>query len=362
MNDLTSLADGTIQVAVWVTDAAGNQSDTVTTTVLKQATPPTAPTDFGIAAGPDNPANVVTPKSAHNVYITATFAQAPTADVNIKVFAHGQTLVDQQGDGQTTSYTFGPFDFSGVEPGLHHVNMMLTDGVGNETWDPQPYTVDGGAQGPTGVGVPAGPNNPAGYVNAATQTAATIVATFAAPTDPADQIALSVGGLSLGEQAGGSDTVSWTGDLSSLPDGTLQILGTITDPNGVQSTFTGSLIKDTTPPPAPAVAAVVGPPPNTITPGHASCVNVGVAFNQAPDPADTVQVTLSDGTTSVQGSAPAGNGQVTVGCIDASSLNAGTVSVTVTVTDLAGNSVTFTGTPATKIACQPNGAPSSQQG
>jgi hypothetical protein len=32
------------------------------------------------------------------------------------------------------------------------------------------------------------------------------------------------------------------------------------------------------------------------------------------------------------------------------------------VTDLAGNSVTFTGTPATKIACQPNGAPNSQQG
>ena len=86
----------------------------------------------------------------------------------------------------------------------------------------------------------------------------------------------------------------FTGDLSSLPDGMLQILGTITDPNGVSTTFTGTLIKDTQPPPAPAAAYVVGPPPNTIAPADASCVKVAVAFNQAPDPSDTVTVSLSD--------------------------------------------------------------------
>jgi hypothetical protein len=89
-----------------------------------------------------------------------------------------------------------------------------------------------------------------------------------------------------------------------------------------------------------------------ITPHNASCVNVAVAFNQAPDPSDTVTATLSDGQTSVQGSGQAGDGQVTIGCIDAGSLASGTISVTVTVTDVAGNSVTFTGTPAVKVDCQ----------
>jgi len=43
---------------------------------------------------------------------------------------------------------------------------------------------------------------------------------------------------------------------------------------------------------------------------------------------------------------------VVVGCIDASSLSAGTISVNVTVTDVAGNSTDMTGTPATLVPCQ----------
>lgn len=351
---LAGINDGKVAITGQITDLAGNTSDQVTTNVLKDTSGPPAPSQLEIAPGQDNPVNVVTPQSAQNVFITATFATAPTTDDEIRVFAAQRKLVDVNGDGQTTTFTWGPFDLSSVGAGTYKLGMNQIDGLGNDTWAQAMFTVDNGVQGPTSVGVPAGPNNPAGYVNAATQTAATIMATFAAPTDPADQIALSVDGLSLGTQAGGSDTLSWTGDLSSLPDGTLDILGTITDPNGVQTTFHGSLIKDTTPPPAPAVAGVAGPPPNVISPSNESCVNVAVAFNQAPDATDTVTATLSDGTNSVQGSAAAGDGQVTVGCIDASSLAAGPVSVTVTVTDVAGNSVTFTGTPAAKVACKHN--------
>jgi large repetitive protein len=349
---LTAIDDGKVAITGQVTDLAGNTSDQAAAVVLKDTSGPPAPSQLEIAPSQDNPVNVVTPQSAQNVFITATFATAPATDDDIRVFAAQRKLVDVNGDGQTTTFTWGPFDLSSVAAGTWKLGMNQIDGLGNDTWAQTKFTVDNGVQGPDSVGVPAGPNNPAGYVNAATQTAATIMATFAAPTDPADQIALSVDGLSLGTQAGGSDTLLWTGDISSLPDGTLDILGTITDPNGVQTTFHGSLIKDTTPPPAPAVAGVVGPPPNVITPGDASCVNVAVAFNQAPDATDTVTATLSDGTNSVQGSAPAGDGQVTVGCIDASSLAAGPISVTVTVTDVAGNSVTFTGTPASKVACK----------
>jgi hypothetical protein len=260
-------------------------------------------------------------------------------------------------DGQSSTLTLGPLDLSGLADGTYKLGIKETDPSGNVTkkWAWHFVKDTAGAEAPTSVGVPAGPSNPAGYVNAATQTAATIVATFAGPTDPADQISLSVGGMALSTQSGGSDEVSWTGDLSSLPDGTLPITGTIVDANGVESTFTGSLIKDTQAPPAPAVASVVGPPPNTIAPSSASCVKVFVAFNQAPDSNDAVTVTLSDGSTSAEGSASAGDGHVIVGCIDASSLAAGQISVTGTVTDVAGNSTDFTGTPAVLLDCDHGG-------
>lgn len=351
------LPDGQITISAWVVDGAGNPSNIVQgdSPSTKDTTEPTAPTFVGVAAGPNNPVNVVTPGSENAVIVQATFAQAPAAGDQLIFWVAG-TSYQIQSDGQSTTYTVQPpIDVSSLSDGVHNVGLKEIDADGNFTKTFSHFTKDtSGPTAPTSVGVPAGPNNPAGYVNAATQTAATIVAAFAGPTDPADQIALSVNNVQFAPQSGGSDQAVFTGDLSSLPDGTLQILGTITDPSGVSTSFSGTLIKDTQPPPPPAAAYVVGPPPNTISPADASCVKVAVAFNQAPDPSDLVTITLSDENTSVQGSAPAGDGQVEIGCIDASSLSAGTIAVNVTVTDAAGNSTSVAGTDATKLACQQN--------
>jgi large repetitive protein len=350
LNDTT---DGDpIIVTATATDLAGNVSDPGTTSTTKDATAPAPPGSIGVVGGPNNPPGVVTEASQGAVTVQATFDQPPSPDDQIVIWvAHKPYPVTA--DGESSVITVGPLDLSALSDGTYPMGIKEIDPSGNVTkkWGWHFVKDTGGAEAPTGVGVPAGPENPAGYVNAATQTAATIVATFAGPTDPADQISLSVGGMALSTQSGGDDEVSWTADLSSLPDGTLPITGTIIDANGVKSTFTGSLIKDTQAPPAPAVASVVGPPPNTITPSSASCVKVFVAFNEAPDPNDTVTVTLSDGSSSAQGSASAGNGHVIVSCIDAGSLSAGQISVSVTVTDVAGNSTDFTGTPAVLLGC-----------
>jgi hypothetical protein len=355
LDDTTTTGDPII-VSATATDLAGNTSDWGTTSTTKDATAPTKPTSFGVAAGPYNPAGVVTAQSASAVVIQATFADPPSADDQISVWVNHQSY-PLTPDGVSTTLTVEPsINLTGLPDGTYKLGMKETDPAGNKTWTQTQFTVDtGGAEAPTSVGVPAGPNNPAGYVNAATQAAATIVATFAGPTDPADQISLSVGGINLPTQSGGSDQLSWTADLSGLADGTIPITGTIVDGNGVSTTFTGSLIKDTEAPPAPAVAYVIGPPPNTIKQNDASCVKVFVAFNQAPDPSDLVTVSLSDGSTSATGSANAGDGHVVVGCIDASSLSAGSISVNVTVTDVAGNSTDMTGTPATLVPCQNGG-------
>ena len=351
----SNLADGNELVAsATVTDEAGNTSaSSPPVPVVKDTIGPELPASIAVIAGPSNPAGVVTAGSEGAVTVQATFDQPPSPDDQYVMWIAG-TPYNVTPDGQSTTLTVGPLDLTPLADGTYKLGIKGTDPDGNvsKQWTWHFVKDTGGATAPTSVGVPAGPDNPAGYVNAATQTAATIVATFAGPTDPADQISLSVGGLDLQTQSGGSDQLSWTADLSSLPDGTLSITGTIVDPNGVTTNFSGSLIKDTQAPPAPAVAYVVGPPPNTINPADASCVKVFVAFNQAPDPNDVVTVTLSDGSTSAQGSAAAGDGHVVVGCIDASSLAAGSISVNVTVTDVAGNATQMTGTPATLLACQ----------
>jgi large repetitive protein len=348
--------DEGITVTATVTDEAGNTSQPGTAVTGKDTTGPAVPNSIGVLGGSDNPPGVVTEASQNAVMVQATFDQAPSPDDQFVIWVAGKAY-GVTADGQSPSLSLGPLDLSGLPDGTYKLGIKETDPSGNVSgkWGWTFVKDTGGAEAPTGVGVPAGPENPAGYVNAATQTAATIVATFAGPTDPADQITLSVGGLTLPTQSGGDDELSWTADLSSLPDGTLPITGTIIDRNGVKSAFTGSLVKDTEAPPAPAVASVVGPPPNTITQSGASCVKVFVAFNQAPDPNDTVTVTLSDGSSSARGSASAGDGHVTVGCIDATSLSAGQISVSVTVTDSAGNSTDFTGTPAVLLACHHGG-------
>ncbi len=342
-----------IAVTATATDEAGNPSSAGTTSTTKDTIGPALPSSIDVVGGPDNPPGVVTSASQSAVTVEATFDQPPSPDDRFVIWVAG-TAYGVTADGQSSTLTVGPLDLSDLPDGTYKLGIKETDPDGNVStqWTWHFVKDTGGAEAPTGVGVPAGPNNPAGYVNAATQTAATIVATFAGPTDPADQISLTVGGMALSTQSGGSDQLSWTADLSGLPDGTLPITGTIVDANGVKSTFTGSLIKDTQAPPAPAVASVIGPPANTITPSGASCVKVFVAFNQAPDPNDVVTVSLSDGSTSAEASANAGDGHVIVGCIDASALAAGSISVNVTVTDVAGNSTDFTGTPAVLLACQ----------
>jgi len=353
--DASGLADGTeLAATATVTDEAGNQSQSSPPVpVTKDSTPPPLPTSIGVVAGPDNPAGVVTAGSESAVTVQATFDQPPSPDNEYDIWIAG-TKYTVTPDGPGTTLTVGPLDLTSLPDGTYKLGIKETDPDGNvsKQWSWHFVKDTGGAEAPTSVGVPAGPDNPAGYVNAATQTAATIVATFAGPTDPADQISISVGGIDLPAQSGGSDQLSWTADLSSLADGTIPITGTIVDGNGVSTTFSGSLIKDTEGPPAPAVAYVVGPPPNTIKQNDASCVKVFVAFNQAPDPSDLVTVTLSDGSTTATGSASAGDGHVVVGCIDAGSLSAGSISVNVTVTDVAGNSTNMTGTPATLVPCQ----------
>ena len=168
--------------------------------------------------------------------------------------------------------TLGPLDLSGLPDGQVSLKMTLTDSDGNIThrlarqWRKE----TSGPTGPTQRRRARGPGQPGRLRELRhPDMPPRSWPAFDAPTDPADQIALSVGGDSnFPVQSGGGDQATWNNlDLSQLTDGTLPIVVTITDASGNSTSFSGSLIKDTQAPPAPVAAHVLGPPLDTIAPG-----------------------------------------------------------------------------------------------
>jgi large repetitive protein len=344
--DASALPDGPVGVTAWSVDAAGNVSAPVAgPDVVKDVAPPGVPASLGVAAGPANPAGYVNTASQAAVSVSAQFSSPlDPADAVTLTVAGDQVPVSVSGD----TVTAAGIDLRAAPDGPVALVLSVTDAAGNTSRTEATATKDTVApQAPDSFGVPAGDANPAGYVNAATQRSATVVAAFAGE-DSGGSVTASADGIDLGTRPGGGE-VAFTADLARLPDGPVALSGTATDAAGNATAFTGSLQKDTVAPQAPTSAEVVSDPPGTISQADAACVVVRVAFAQ-PDAGGMVTMTLADeGATSATVSAPSGAASADLPCIDASALPAGDVHLQGTVSDAAGNVTAFAGTTATKL-------------
>jgi hypothetical protein len=345
--DATSLPDGAVTVTAWIVDAAGNPSPPVTgPAAVKDTGQPAPPSSFTAPAGADNPAGYVNIATQHAALFTAVFAQPTPAGGTVTLTVAGQTF---QFPGGQAAYTVGPLDVSAQPDGPLALTGTVSNGAGNVTaftGQAVKDTVD--PSGPESFGVAAGPANPAGYVNLATEHAAVIQAQFADPTATTDTLDVHVSGLDLGAESGGSSTIGWTSDLSGLPDGTLALVGTITDAAGNTTHFFAHAIKDTVPPPAPISARVLGWPPGVILDRNAGCVTVKIRFGGGVPVGDSLVANLTGGGVTVGGEATVHSPYQYVHCIDARPLPNGTVTLSGTITDAAGNVTTWQGTAAVK--------------
>lgn len=345
--DASGLPDGTVTVSASVVDAAGNPSDpTQGAPLQKDTVAPETASSVVVAAGPDNPQGYVNAASQTAVSVVVTFDQ-PTDPADSLVVTVGGRHINRLGG--LASYTLGPFDLSVRGDGTVPLAVDVTDQAGNAsdlTGSAIKDTVAPAA--PASFGVPAGPDNPDGVVNSSTEHAALFQADFPAGIDPGATLTATVNGSDLGTASVAGSTATWQADVSGLADGSLALEGTITDAAGNATTFSGHAVKETqAPAPQPAAAHVVGCPPDTITPGSAGNVHVVVIFPQEPGPSSTVTVTLTDSAgNTATASAPGAREVVLIGGLDASGFVAGAVSVHVTVTDAAGNVVEFDGSPA----------------
>jgi hypothetical protein len=284
--------------------------------------------------------------SAGAVTVAVRFRQA-TDTVDTVVISVGDLQLRRPGGDDT--YFVGPLDLTDRPDGRLPLAVTVTDPAGNSTTTRDTAVKDTVAPAaPSSFTVPEGADNAAGFVDSFTQLAAIIQATFPEGTDSSDTLTASVDGMDLGARVGGSVAVAWRADVSELPDGELDLHGTITDAAGNTTDFSGRAVKETQPPPPPVAAHVIGfCRPDTITPTTASDVSVQVVLLDAPGLSAKVTVTLTDSAGhTASGSAWGGPGIVVVHDIDASSFVPGHVQVAVSVTDSAGNVSTFDGTPA----------------
>jgi hypothetical protein len=348
--DASDLPDGPLSVSAWAVDEAGNVSKpTDGNTITKDTSVPDGAANIKVAAGDRNPAGYVNAASAGAVMVVVHFHQVtdPADEIGISV---GGIRVHR--DGGDDTYVVGPFDLSDRPDGPIPLAVTVTDSAGNSNTTTDSAVKDTAAPAaPTSFTVPESADNAAGFVSSLTQNAAIIQATFPGGTDSSDTLTASVNGIDLGTRIGGSIAVQWRADVSGLPDGQLDLSGTITDAAGNSTDFSGRAVKETQAPPPPVAAHVIGfCRPDTITPATAPDVSVQVVLPDMPGLSGSVTVTLTDSAGhTASGTAFGGPGIVVVHGIDASSFVPGHVHVSVSVTDAAGNTSTFDGTTATYI-------------
>ena len=345
--DASKLPDGQIGISAWTVDAAGNFSSPADGgSITKDSSAPDNSASIRVAGGDQNPDGYVNAASAGAVTVIVRFPQATDPADSIVLSIGGQRV---HLDGGDYRYVVGPLDLTDRPDGPLPLAVTVTDPAGNSSTTTDSATKDTVAPAaPSSFTVPESADNGAGFVNSFNQSAAVIQATFPDGTDSSDTLTASVNGVDLGARVGGSIAVAWRADVSQMPDGQLDLHGTITDVAGNTTDFSGRAVKETQPPPPPVAAHVIGAcHPDTITPATAGDVTVQVVLPEAPGMSGTVTVTLTDSAGhTASGSAWGGPGIVVVHGIDAGSFAPGHVHLAISVTDSAGNTSTFDGTTA----------------
>ena len=348
--DASDLPDGQLTGTAWAVDEAGNVSQTTQPfTIRKDTSAPAGAVNIRVAGGDANPVNYVNAASAGAVVAIVRFGEATDSADEISISVGGFTV---HRDGGDDTYFVGPFDMSDRPDGPVPLSVTVRDSAGNANTVTDSAVKDTVAPAsPTSFTVPETAENGPGIVNSFTQHSALFQATFPEGTDSSDTLTASVEGIDLGSRVGGSIAVQWRGDVSALPDGQLDLEGTITDAAGNSTNFSGTAKKETQPPPPPVAAHVIGLcRPDTITPATAADVTVQVVLPDVPGLAGAVQVTLTDSAGhTASATAFGGPGIVIVKGIDASSFVPGHVHLAVSVTDSAGNTSTFDGTTAVYV-------------
>jgi large repetitive protein len=274
--DLSTLNDGTLMVNITITDPIGNVT-TAATTVTKDSMLAT-PTLVEIPADVGNAQNVVNASNEGALSIEVTFPAAAdgteTAAVTLGDGVGSVVYLGQAVPAGGGVMTFGPLDVSGLNDAALTINVVTTDPSGNSQTTMQAAVKDStDPAAATAAAIPStGANQPANFVNIATESSVSVEVTLPATSVATDMVTVTLDDGSTqvtGTVAGsaGAGTVTVTGiNATGLNETSIAITVDIVDAGGNSSpTFTGTAgAKDVTPP-ASAIVDPVTSPSNVTT-------------------------------------------------------------------------------------------------
>ncbi|HGY91094.1 MAG TPA: hypothetical protein ENK43_07970, partial [Planctomycetes bacterium] len=361
--DVSALSDGNLTLTITVTDEAGNPTALTGTPAILDTQGPDAPLSAHVAAGASNAIDVINPTNEASVSIDVALDTGSLSTDTLQA-----TLSDGVGGsvvsgtlsapGGAATLTFTGIDVSSLADGTLTLAVTLTDAFQNTSmYTGTPVLKDTGPPlAPTSFGVVASAQNPADYINLATQASVTIDAVFPGSYDGTEvaTVTLSDGvnpdvvlpGTAV--PAGGGTVSFPAADASAFGDGPISLSMTIVDGGGNTSTFAGTqATKDTIAPDltSASIPAAASHPANTISPFSVGSVSVVSVWGGTADGTEQATARFSDGTGTVTGAsvaAPVGGGSSSHVPLDLGALADGTLTMTVTATDVAGNPTVVT--------------------
>lgn len=368
--DASALTDGAVTIAVDVTDPAGNATNFAGTAAMKDVVLPDNPTASTVPLQGTAPANFVNASTAANTTLDVTWGASVDATATAEIIVSdgaGSVTAMAMAPSASSTVNYTGNDLSGLMEGALTLTVETTDPAGNvATFNGTGATLDVTAPAdPTSAGIASGVNNPADFINIATTGAAAVDVVWDAMADATATATVTLGdGVGTASSAGLNPTPSGTQSFPGINDGGL-LEGAITvtvdqtDPAGNTSSFTGTAgIRDVTAPLAPSALAIPAQgtaPVNTVNLSTSTGFTVDITFDPSMLGDETADLTISDGGTNAtsQITAPVGGGAAMFTGVDSSALSDGPLTVSVDVTDPAGNTTNFVGTAATQDTTPP---------
>jgi len=318
--DISALQNGTITVEAYATDAAGNQSGTVSRTITLDNAAPAAPVITGFTENSGNGADDTTNDN------TPTLTGTADAGATIEIFESGASL------GTTTADGSGAWSFTTavLTDGVHYLAAQASDAAGNRSAQSAIQNVLVDTVAP--VLTITTPISGDGLVNAIEDGLLSVSGT--APGAQTISVTFrDAGGATVTGTAIANGVGAWTlpgADISALQNGTITIEAYATDQAGNQSTTVSQTV--TLDNVAPATPVISGISEDTGVPGDQMTSDETVTLTGSAEAGATVEVFdngVSLGTATASGAG--------VWTFTTEVLTEATHTITVQSTDAAGN-------------------------
>ena len=364
--DLSGLADGNVAINSRLIDGSGNQSPVIGATATKDSSAPAAPASVTVPMQGSAPSGFVNASTQASTLIRVTLAapaeSGSTVDLSVSDGFGGTLTLSSSPSAGSNPIDF-TVDLSSLGDGALTFTASVTDASGNGSPNSTgSATLDRIIVAPNAGNINAGVGRPADTISASNETSVDFVFAFGTGSLASDQVngSLGLGGSQVPvafAPNGGAGTTTASGiDASSLPDGQLALGGSVSDAAGNSVNFGPFFFdKDTTPPVQPTslgVAAGGSNAANEINASNQNATLVDIAWDTSMVGNETASLTISDGSSSLPFgpfTPPAGGGSAQVGPFDLSSLADGAISLSMSLSDFAGNSSTGNGTAANKL-------------